>query len=68
MILLLLSPVFVRIRRMAGMKETQLTADVELLTSGTGSGESKTKQQNRPPISMNFEVTCALLLPLIFCS
>ena len=43
---------------MAGMKETQLTADVELLTSGAGSGDSKAKQQNRPPISMNFEVIC----------
>ena len=43
-----------RVRRMAGMKETQLTADVELLTSGAG--EAKSKQQTRPPISMNFEV------------
>ncbi len=39
---------------MAGMRETQLTADVELLSSSTET--SKNKQQTRPPISMNFEV------------
>ena len=44
---------FFRVRRMAGMKETQLTADVELLAS---SKSDSSKQQTRPPISMNFEV------------
>ena len=38
---------------MAGMRETQLTADVELLSSTV---ETKNKQHTRPPISMNFEV------------
>jgi AP-2 complex subunit mu-1 len=44
-----------RIRRFPGMRETQLTADVELLPTAT-SEASKSKQQTRPPISMNFEV------------
>lgn len=44
-----------RIRRFPGMKETQLTADVELLPTATVE-TSKSKQQTRPPISMNFEV------------
>ena len=35
------------------MRETQLTTDVELLAT---SETSKSKQQTRPPISMNFEV------------
>lgn len=39
---------------MPGMRETQLTADVELLSSTIET--SKNKQQTRPPISMNFEV------------
>lgn len=38
------------------MKETQLTADVELLPSSV-TESSKSKQQTRPPISMNFEVS-----------
>ena len=42
---------------MAGMKETQLTADVELLASGPVGADLKSKQQSRPPISMNFEVS-----------
>lgn len=45
-----------RIRRFPGMKETQLTADVELLPSSV-TESSKSKQQTRPPISMNFEVS-----------
>lgn len=40
-----------RIKRMAGMKETQLSAEIELLET-----DSK-KKWTRPPISMNFEVT-----------
>ncbi|XP_019857611.1 PREDICTED: AP-2 complex subunit mu-like [Amphimedon queenslandica] len=47
-----------KIRRFPGMKETQLTADVELLPSST-TESSKSKQQTRPPISMNFEVPFA---------
>ncbi len=38
---------------MQGMRETQLTAEVELLPS---SEAAKQKQAARPPISMNFEV------------
>lgn len=41
---------------MAGMKETQLSAEIELLETDTK------KKWTRPPISMNFEV---LLLSLI---
>jgi len=39
-----------KIKRMAGMKETQLSAEIELLLTDTK------KKWNRPPISMNFEV------------
>lgn len=39
---------------MQGMRETQLTADVELLPT---SEAAKQKQVARPPISMNFEVS-----------
>jgi AP-2 complex subunit mu-1 len=39
-----------RIKRMAGMKETQLSAEIELLETDTK------KKWTRPPISMNFEV------------
>ena len=42
-----------KIRRMAGMKETQLSAEIELLLTDTK------KKWNRPPISMNFEVPFA---------
>lgn len=42
-----------RIKRMAGMKETQLSAEIELLLTDTK------KKWNRPPISMNFEVPFA---------
>ena len=41
-----------RMRSMQGMRETQLTAEVELLPTES----SKAKQAPRPPISMNFEV------------
>lgn len=43
-----------RIKRMAGMKETQLSAEIELLET-----DSK-KKWTRPPISMNFEVCIPL--------
>lgn len=36
---------------MAGMKETQLSAEIELLETDTK------KKWTRPPISMNFEVS-----------
>jgi AP-2 complex subunit mu-1 len=42
-----------KIKRMAGMKETQLSAEIELLLTDTK------KKWNRPPISMNFEVPFA---------
>lgn len=45
-----------KIKKIAGMRETQLTTDVELLAT---SETSKSKQQTRPPISMNFEVPFA---------
>lgn len=43
---------------MQGMRETQLTAEVELLPT---SEAAKQKQAARPPISMNFEV-CILMV------
>ena len=42
-----------KIKRMAGLKETQLSAEIELLLTDTK------KKWNRPPISMNFEVPFA---------
>eukprot|EP00095_Tigriopus_kingsejongensis_P001735 maker-scaffold514_size150699-snap-gene-0.30 protein:Tk01735 transcript:maker-scaffold514_size150699-snap-gene-0.30-mRNA-1 annotation:"clathrin-adaptor protein " len=42
-----------RIKRMAGMKESQISAEIELLQT-----DSK-KKWTRPPISMNFEVPFA---------
>lgn len=45
--------IYFRIKRMAGMKETQLSAEIELLMTDTK------KKWNRPPISMNFEVPFA---------
>lgn len=39
-----------RIKRMGGMKESQLSAEIELLQTDTK------KKWTRPPISMNFEV------------
>ncbi|KAI3384984.1 hypothetical protein SNEBB_005160 [Seison nebaliae] len=41
-----------KIRRMGGMKETQLSAEIELLANGKS-------KWTRPPISMNFEVPFA---------
>jgi len=40
-----------RIKRMGGMKECQLSAEVELLST-----KGETKKWTRPPISMSFEV------------
>ena len=42
-----------RIKRMGGMKESQLSAEIELLQTDTK------KKWTRPPISMNFEVFAA---------
>ncbi len=39
---------------MQGMRETQLTANIELLPS---TETAKQKQSSKPPISMNFEVS-----------
>lgn len=41
-----------RIKRMSGMKECHLSAEVDLLPIAL----DKQKKWNRPPISMNFEV------------
>ena len=52
---------------MQGMRETQLTADIELLPSAD---VSKQKQVARPPISMNFEVSSILVMAydsVLFC-
>lgn len=43
--------VFCRLPRIAGMKESQLSAEVELLQSS-----DKSQRVSRSPISMNFEV------------
>lgn len=40
-----------RIKRMAGMKESQISAEIELLPT------NDKKKWARPPISMNFEVS-----------
>merc|ERR1712098_1013593 len=42
-----------KIKRMGGMKESQISAEIELLTTDTK------KKWTRPPISMNFEVPFA---------
>lgn len=42
-----------KIKRMAGMKESQLSAEIELLPT------NDKKKWTRPPISMNFEVLAA---------
>jgi len=39
---------------MAGMKESQISAEIELLPT------NDKKKWARPPISMNFEVSCCL--------
>lgn len=41
-----------RIKRMAGMKESQISAEIDLLSTGN----VEKKKWNRPPVSMNFEV------------
>lgn len=43
-----------KIKRMAGMKDCQLSAEIDLLTVG-----DRQKRWTRPPISMNFEVPFA---------
>ena len=53
-----------RIRHMQGLRETQLSADVELLPI---TETAKQKQGAKPPISLNFEVPSlsrSLSLPL----
>ncbi|VDQ10137.1 unnamed protein product [Trichobilharzia regenti] len=45
---------FIRIRRISGMKDCQLSAEIELLQAS-----DKQKRWMRPPISMNFEVPFA---------
>jgi len=41
---------FIRMKRMGGMKESQISAEIELLPT------AEKKKWSRPPISMNFEV------------
>ncbi|GMR61432.1 hypothetical protein PMAYCL1PPCAC_31627, partial [Pristionchus mayeri] len=43
-----------KIKRMAGMKESQISAEIDLLATG-----NEKKKWNKPPISMNFEVPFA---------
>ena len=45
-----------RIKRMGGMKESQISAEIDLLSTG---GAEK-KKWSRPPVSMNFEVSDAM--------
>lgn len=49
-----LSQYMCRLRNMQGQRQSELTAEVELLPT---TDTSKTKQTARVPISMNFEVT-----------
>ncbi len=42
---------------MQGLKESQLTADVELLPTTEAAVTKTSKQAARPPISMSFEVS-----------
>lgn len=37
---------------MSGMKESQISAEIDLLSTGA----AEKKKWNRPPVSMNFEV------------
>jgi len=41
-----------KIKRMGGMKESQISAEIDLLTGTT----AEKKKWNRPPVSINFEV------------
>lgn len=41
-----------RIKRMGGLKESQISAEIDILSTGN----SEKKKWNRPPVSMNFEV------------
>ncbi|CAI4231038.1 unnamed protein product [Auanema sp. JU1783] len=43
-----------KIKRMGGMKESQISAEIDLLATG-----AERKKWNRPPVSMNFEVPFA---------
>ena len=51
---------------MGGMKESQISAEIDLLNTGT----AEKKKWNRPPVSMNFEVKIYLYFELkifLFC-
>lgn len=43
---------FFRIKRMGGLKESQISAEIDILSTGN----AEKKKWNRPPVSMNFEV------------
>lgn len=47
---------------MGGMKESQISAEIDLLSTG-----SEKKKWNRPPVSMNFEVFYFNTLFLLAC-
>ena len=49
---------------MQGMKESQLTAEVELLPI---TESAKHKQAAKPPISMNFEVCTSIYIYIHVC-
>uniref|UniRef100_A0AC34GPM8 MHD domain-containing protein n=1 Tax=Panagrolaimus sp. ES5 TaxID=591445 RepID=A0AC34GPM8_9BILA len=44
-----------KIKRMGGMKESQISAEIDLLSTGA----AEKRKWNRPPVSMNFEVPFA---------
>ncbi|MCP9265979.1 AP-2 complex subunit mu [Dirofilaria immitis] len=45
----------IRIKRMVGLKESQISAEIDILSTGN----AEKKKWNRPPVSMNFEVPFA---------
>ncbi|XP_018655561.1 putative clathrin coat associated protein ap-50, partial [Schistosoma mansoni] len=49
-----------RIRRISGMKDCQLSAEIELLQAS-----DKQRRWMRPPISMNFEVGLSFFMSLL---
>jgi AP-2 complex subunit mu-1 len=46
---------------MGGMKESQISAEIDLLSTGA----AEKKKWNRPPVSMNFEVSILYVAFLI---
>ena len=48
-----------KLRRVNGLKEYSLNAEVEVLNTSSGDEKDNSKRWSRPPISMNFEVPFA---------